>query len=485
MNNMKNAFYNALKTISTIIFPLITIPYISRVLSAENVGKINFSNSFVNYFMLLASLGVSTYAMRECSKVKDDKKELEKIASQIFSINVCSMVVSYIAFGIILFGATGLDNYKRIILILSINIFFSVLGADWLNMSVGDFKYIAIRTFLFQFISMLLLFMFVRSPSDYFNYAIILVISSSGGNIANIFYRRKICKVKTTSDMHINKHMKPILFLFSLLLAQTLLSNIDITILGIVSGDKAVGMYSMAVKIYTTIEKVISSIAFVLIPQVSIMFANQEYEKMSNLLTKTFGFICTFSLPMMIGLVMISKEVLLMRKTIYEEAEKYSEYIDSYISYIYEDKLEISEDDNIFIRIYKKMVNKYKPWRQSKYTSFDMVNKFNEYLCFVCPEEVVGMPGIGFVEGMACGTAYIGLDTSYYRKLGLKPGIDYITYDGTLEDLIDKIKYCQAHVEETRKIGINGREFVYKNFNQKVVAKNLFDKFNELVYREH
>ncbi|RHT81416.1 flippase [Clostridiaceae bacterium AM27-36LB] len=310
MNNMKNAFYNALKTISTIIFPLITIPYISRVLSAENVGKINFSNSFVNYFMLLASLGVSTYAMRECSKVKDDKKELEKIASQIFSINVCSMVVSYIAFGIILFGATGLDNYKRIILILSINIFFSVLGADWLNMSVGDFKYIAIRTFLFQFISMLLLFMFVRSPSDYFNYAIILVISSSGGNIANIFYRRKICKVKTTSDMHINKHMKPILFLFSLLLAQTLLSNIDITILGIVSGDKAVGMYSMAVKIYTTIEKVISSIAFVLIPQVSIMFANQEYEKMSNLLTKTFGFICTFSLPMMIGLVMISKEVL-------------------------------------------------------------------------------------------------------------------------------------------------------------------------------
>ena len=101
MNNMKNAFYNALKTISTIIFPLITIPYISRVLSAENVGKINFSNSFVNYFMLLASLGVSTYAMRECSKVKDDKKELEKIASQIFSINVCSMVVSYIAFGII------------------------------------------------------------------------------------------------------------------------------------------------------------------------------------------------------------------------------------------------------------------------------------------------------------------------------------------------------------------------------------------------
>ena len=127
MNNMKNAFYNALKTMSTIIFPLITIPYISRVLSAENVGKINFSNSFVNYFMLLASLGVSTYAMRECSKVKDDKKELEKIASQIFSINVCSMVVSYIAFGIILFGATGLDNYKRIILILSINIFFSVL----------------------------------------------------------------------------------------------------------------------------------------------------------------------------------------------------------------------------------------------------------------------------------------------------------------------------------------------------------------------
>lgn len=171
----------------------------------------------------------------------------------------------------------------------------------------------------------------------------------------------------------------------------------------------------------------------------------------------------------------------LMRKEIYEHGNNYPEQIDSYISYIYEDKKEILREDNVVTKIYKKVYNRCTGWTQKRYTSFDMVEKFNEYMMFVCPEELVGMPGIGFVEGMACGTAYIGLDTSYYRKLGLIPGKHYISYDGTLSDLINTIKYYQNHTDETRKIAIEGMEYVRKHFNIRVVAMKFYQELMGLL----
>lgn len=170
-----------------------------------------------------------------------------------------------------------------------------------------------------------------------------------------------------------------------------------------------------------------------------------------------------------------------MRKEILEKAEHYPEYIDSYISYIYEDKTKIQPTDFAIIKLQKKIINKFKPWRQSNYMSFDMVDKFNEYAFFACPEENVGMPGIGFVEGMACGTTYIGLDKDYYRKLGLVPGIHYIVYDGSFKDFLLKIKYCQKHNEKIRKIGNTGRDFVRAKFNRAAVATNLFREFDKIV----
>lgn len=310
MNNIKNAFYNTLKTISTVLFPLITIPYVSRVLASENIGKINFSNSIISYFLLLASLGVSTYAMRECSKIKENREQLEKVSSEIFSINILSMLFSYIALLMLVLFSEKVNQYSILVFILSINIIGSIVGADWLNMAVGDFKYIALRTFALQIISLGLMFLLVRDETDYIQYAVILVISNTGASIANIFYRKRYCNIKFTFKLNLSQHFKPIVLLFSLLLAQTLLSNIDITVLGFIRTDSEVGMYSMAVKIYTTVEKIISSIAFVLIPEISNLYAKKDYEKINQLLSTTWNLIKTFSIPMAVGLAMLSREII-------------------------------------------------------------------------------------------------------------------------------------------------------------------------------
>ena len=189
-----NVLLNTLKTVLGIIFPLITFPYISRVLGVENVGKVNFSSSVVSYFMLIAAFGISTYAIREGAKIRDNRKEFIEFSNQVFTINVLTTVLAYFLLGILIIFSAKIRNYTGLIIILSTAIVFVTIGADWLNTIYEDFGYITVRTLAFQIISLVLMFVFVKESGDYYKYAVITVISSAGGNLCNFFSSKKICK---------------------------------------------------------------------------------------------------------------------------------------------------------------------------------------------------------------------------------------------------------------------------------------------------
>lgn len=142
---------------------------------------------------------------------------------------------------------------------------------------------------------------------------------------------------------------------------------------------------------------------------------------------------------------------------------------------------EISDKDFFLIKLYKKIYNRTHVGKQKKYYSFDMVESFNDYKMCIVGEEILGIPGIGFVEGMACGCAYIGLDIKPYRDWGLIPGVHYITYDGSIEDLRRVIEYYQMdeHQAELEQIAKTGCEFVRDNFNGDAVAKKLMHDLEE------
>lgn len=306
----QNTVFNTLKSIFSIIYPLITFPYISRVLMAENVGKINFGNSVISYFSLVASLGVTTYAIRQCSLVKNDKEKLEKNASEIFSINVFSTLLSYAALIVTLVCAKELDSYKTLITIQSIAICFTTLGADWLNTAVEDFKFIALRTIGVQIASILLMLVFIKTPDDYLKYAGLCVLASSGANVINIFYRKKICHIRFTLRLNLKKHLPSILLLFSLLLSQTLYCNSDITMLGLMKGDYEVGLYSTSVNIYNIVNSIVASVAWVVMPQLSVGFAAKDYTEINRLLKYSLNFIVVLGLPCLVGLNMITEELI-------------------------------------------------------------------------------------------------------------------------------------------------------------------------------
>ena len=306
----KNAAYNTIKTVFGIIYPLITFPYISRVLMPENVGKINFGSSVVSYFMLIASLGVTTYAIRECSKVRDNRDKLQSTASQILSINILSTLIAYLALAVTLVVARPLDSYRELICIQSATIIFTTLGADWINSAIEDFKFIAMRTVGMQIVSLVLMFIFVHNPEDYIIFALISVIASSGANIINIVYRRKFCKTRLTFQIDWKKHLPPILTLFSLFLAQTIYCNSDITMLGLMKGDYEVGLYSTSVRIYNLVNQVVASVAFVVMPQLAISFAKDDFKRVNELLRYALNFIVVLGLPCLVGMNIICSSII-------------------------------------------------------------------------------------------------------------------------------------------------------------------------------
>lgn len=172
-----------------------------------------------------------------------------------------------------------------------------------------------------------------------------------------------------------------------------------------------------------------------------------------------------------------------VRKFVKDNPEFFKDTADSYSEDYLEkgDQLKIKSNDFAPIKLYKKIRNRFTMGRQKKYFSFDMVEKFNEYKMHILGEEILGVPGIGYVEGMACGSAYIGLDSPMYRDLGLIPGVHYIAYDGTKEGLKATIEYWQreANQEELEKIAKTGCEFVRKNFKGDNVASNLINNIQK------
>lgn len=156
-----------------------------------------------------------------------------------------------------------------------------------------------------------------------------------------------------------------------------------------------------------------------------------------------------------------------LRKEILNDMDKITDYIETANANFKTDK------SSIWGKI-KKIIF----WYKHTYFKFDMVEKFNQYKMFVCGEELGDLPGIWFVEWMACGSAYIGKIHTMYTDLGLVPWVHYIWYNGTLKDVIEKIKYYQEHEEELEKIAKNGYEFVKNRLSWEVVAENFY---NDLV----
>ena len=308
----KNAIYNIIKTTSTIVFPFISFPYISRVLLPDNVGKIHFALSIISYFSIIATLGITTYAIRECASVKHSKEKLDDTSSQIFSINIITTIIAYLLLILTLIMFRRLDNYRLLIIIQSFSIIATTLGADWINSAIEDFSFITFATVAFQFTAMVLMFAFIKCPDDYIKYAFISLVSSSGANFVNIVYRQRICRIRFTFNIDWKKHISPIILLFVMILAQTIFTNVDMVMLGIQKNDWEAGIYSTANKLYSIVLQVITSLLWVIMPKLTLYFEKRNYNEVGKILRKVLAFNALIGLPCAVGCFMLADDIVML-----------------------------------------------------------------------------------------------------------------------------------------------------------------------------
>lgn len=305
----KNAFLNVIKQACSILFPLITYPYISRVLGSSSYGVYSFSDSIVSYAVLIAGLGISTYAVREGAPIRQDKEKINQFSSELFSINIISTIISYLLLVILTIVSTKIYADRNIIFIRSIMIILTTIGMDWVNNIYEDFTYLTVRYILFQSISLILMFIFVRSNSDIIAYTIITVLASAGGNLLNIFYFRRYVRIRLVIKWKsLCKHVKPIMILFANNVAVAVYVNSDITMLGFYTANTNVGVYSLASKIYNLAKLMVNAIIMVMIPRLSYIVKKEDIYK--TYLSKTAKYLLYACLPIVCGFVILSKQIL-------------------------------------------------------------------------------------------------------------------------------------------------------------------------------
>ena len=305
-----NAVLNLSKTALSIIFPLITYPYVSRVLGVENIGKVNYTASFVSYFALIAALGLSTYAIREGGKVRGDQEKLEKLGSQLFTLNILSTLISYILLFIFVFFFVKNPDYQKLILLQSTTILFTTLGIDWVNVIFEDFLYVTVRSLVVQLLSLILIFLVVKTAHDYYIYAAISVITSGIICVLNLLYCRRYMKLRLVWDLDIKKHMSPILILFSGGLAISIYANSSVLILERLQGVYYVGLYSLATRVYTILKTLLASIYSVAIPNLSHLYGARRFSEFKNVYTNILSYITLLLIPLSAGLIVVSSEII-------------------------------------------------------------------------------------------------------------------------------------------------------------------------------
>lgn len=306
-----NLLMNVILKASAFIFPLITLPYVTRVLGVENNGKISFATSVISYFTLFSQMGIPTYGIRACAKVRENPQKLKQTIAELITINAVFAVVAYIALAISIFVVPKFHQQMGLLVISSARILLTLIGMEWFYQAIEQYQYITLRNLLFKFLSLLLLFAWVKKIEDYLLYCGINIIGIYGSYVVNLIHSRKFISKDKIGRLNLRQHMKPIFTFFALSLAVSIYTNMDTVMLGFIKSDIEVGYYNLATKIKDVLVAALTALGTVLMPRISFYYSVGENQKLKQLLEKSMHFTVLTTLPAVLFFNLVSREVVI------------------------------------------------------------------------------------------------------------------------------------------------------------------------------
>lgn len=295
---------------SAYILPVIVNPYVSGILGPEGMGKVSFVTAIISYFTLIAVLGAPTYGVREVSKAKNSKEELSRVVYEILFINFIMGCITYFFFYLYIFLSSKIAIYRMLLLIMSPAIAFNIIGIDWMYKGLEQFSVMAVRNLLVKIASIIMIFICVNTSEDIYLYGFLMVCASYGANIWNYIAKKKYIVRKRREELDVRRHIVPIFIFFSMTVATTIYTNLDMVMLGAMKNDYEAGIYDAAAKLKTLMVVSVTSLGAVLLPRVTALVNMGKMEEFKRISERALNLIFVFAIAMVVY-VEISAEVLI------------------------------------------------------------------------------------------------------------------------------------------------------------------------------
>lgn len=304
----KNIFYNSLLMVFNISYPLITMSYVSRILGAESLGIINYSQSIVSFLLIFSFLGINIYGIREIAQIREKKEELEKVFSELNIIKFCSSLIIFFGYIIFLFFKYNLKDSDLIIfLITSFLLLFNIFNLDWFFSGIENYKVITLRNILVKILVFIGILFIVKEKKDINIYCFLLVLGQILGNIWSYFYSKKYVILKL-KNLNFKRHFKGLKIFFISSFVISIYTIVNGIILGIFSLPEEVAYFNRARQIQLIGTTITGAVSTVLIPRISYYYKNNQKEYFF-LLNKSLDYNYILSLPIMFGFIILSKEI--------------------------------------------------------------------------------------------------------------------------------------------------------------------------------
>lgn len=306
-----NFIFNLISQLFTLILPLLTTPYLARILGEEGNGQYSFANSIITYFILFSNLGFTIYGQREISKCRDDKYKSSKMFFEIIYTRFIFVIISVVVlYFIVLFNGIG-DKYKLLVLILSIQVIASFFDVTFYFQGIEDFKTIAMRSIILKILGLIFIFVFVKEQSDLWLYALGLSLTTILSNL--IMWSKLFGKIQYVKfrELQILKNVKPSLVIFLPTLAVSIYSVLDKTMIGLLSSnpDYQNGCYEQAYKLNSAALILVTVISPIMLPRNTFNYSRNDIEGLRKNIYNASNYIWLISLPLLAGFLCLSSNL--------------------------------------------------------------------------------------------------------------------------------------------------------------------------------
>lgn len=307
-----NFIYSIGLTASNLLFPLITYPYIARILGPEYIGVINFATSFITYFVILSSLGINIYGQREIARESHNQEKLSRAFNQIFGVNIIAMLICLIAYLSIILNSNKFELHKETYLLSSIYLFFYCFSIEWFFRGIEYFKFITIRTIIIRSILTIVIFIIVKKKEDYNVYYLLTILTIVIPSIINIYYSRKFINVDFIKYFNLFEyinHFRKMIYNSTYTILTSLYTIFPIIFLGFYFNDTEIGYYSLSDKIYKIFISLFTSFTMVIFPRMSYLYGQNNMIEFNNVVNRAFQFVIPISITCVILGINLSNEL--------------------------------------------------------------------------------------------------------------------------------------------------------------------------------